>query len=53
MALRGKKIGILIESDYYGGIWTTDKHWDPRDPRDRTPIQFPRRESIPDDDVPL
>jgi hypothetical protein len=43
----------LIEDDYTPGIWTSAKQWDPDDPRDVRPVEFPADEGVKKDDVPV
>jgi len=43
----------LQEDGFINGIWTSSRNWDPDDPRNIRPVEFPPDESLKDDDVPV
>jgi len=43
----------LIEDGFHPGIWTSARSWDPTDPRDLRPVEFPAGEGTKKDDVPV
>lgn len=43
----------LVEDGFKPGIWTSSAQWDPIDPRDVRPVEFPDEEGVKTDDVPV
>lgn len=43
----------LVEDGFHSGIWTSQANWDPVDPRDVHPVDFPDDEGQKKDDVPV